>query len=110
MTPKEAIEILRDTPIDIRSARDDDIHTLYATAQMMAMDALKKQTAVEPEYKGDITDSRGRIIDDTWVWICPTCGKEYEMDCDDYHHCPECGQVIRQKGETDEGQGSKGRD
>ena len=42
MKPEEAIELLRDTPIDIRSTRDDDIHTLYATAQMMAMDALEE--------------------------------------------------------------------
>lgn len=40
MTREEAIELLRDTPIDIRSTREDDIHTLYATAQMMAIDAL----------------------------------------------------------------------
>ena len=31
MTREEAIELLRDTPIDIRSTREDDIHTLYAT-------------------------------------------------------------------------------
>ena len=41
MTVQEAIEILRDTPIDIRSTREDDIHTLYATAQGMAIEALK---------------------------------------------------------------------
>ena len=40
MTRQEAFEILRDTPIDIRSSREDDIHTLYATAQNMALDAL----------------------------------------------------------------------
>ena len=43
MKPKEAFEILRDTPIDIRSAREDDIHSLYATAQNMALDALQRQ-------------------------------------------------------------------
>ena len=41
MTVQEAIEILRDTPIDIRSTREDDIHTLYATAQGMAIEALQ---------------------------------------------------------------------
>ena len=40
MTVQEAIEILRDTPIDIRSTREDDIHTLYATALDMAIEAL----------------------------------------------------------------------
>ena len=43
MTTQEAIEILRDTPIDIRSTREDDIHTLYATAQGMAIEALSAQ-------------------------------------------------------------------
>ena len=43
MTKQEAIEILRDTPIDIRSTREDDIHTLYATAQGMAIEALQRR-------------------------------------------------------------------
>lgn len=42
MTKQEAIEILRDTPIDIRSTRKDDIHTLYATAQNMAIESLSR--------------------------------------------------------------------
>ena len=40
MTNEQAIEILRDTPIDIRSTREDDIYTLYAMAQNMAIEAL----------------------------------------------------------------------
>lgn len=47
MTNEQAIEILRDTPIDIRSTREDDIYTLYAMAQNMAIEALsnsQKQT------------------------------------------------------------------
>lgn len=40
-TPKDAAIILRDTPIDIRSARQDDIHTIYATAMMMAIEVLE---------------------------------------------------------------------
>ena len=50
MTYEEAFEILRDTPIDIRSAREDDIHTLYATAQKMALDAIKKQRDVDVSF------------------------------------------------------------
>ena len=54
MTREEAIELLRDTPIDIRSTREDDIHTLYATAQMMAISALRPITReqVEKVYPG----------------------------------------------------------
>ena len=46
MTREEAIKILRDTPIDIRSTREDDIHTLYATAQEMAIEALQAEPIV----------------------------------------------------------------
>lgn len=55
MTREEAIELLRDTPIDIRSTREDDIHTLYATAQMMAIDALRPITReqVEKVWRGE---------------------------------------------------------
>ena len=55
MTREEAIELLRDTPIDIRSTREDDIHTLYATAQMMAIDALRPVSLeqVEKVWRGE---------------------------------------------------------
>ena len=55
MTREEAIELLRDTPIDIRSTREDDIHTLYATAQMMAIDALRpvSREQVEKVWRGE---------------------------------------------------------
>lgn len=43
MTRQEAIEILRDTPIAISSSREDDICSLYAMAQNMAIEALKKE-------------------------------------------------------------------
>lgn len=50
MTREEAIKILRDTPIDIRSTREDDIHTLYATAQGMAIDALQADLVKHGEW------------------------------------------------------------
>lgn len=55
MTREESIELLRDTPIDIRSTREDDIHTLYATAQMMAIDALRpvSREQVEKVWRGE---------------------------------------------------------
>lgn len=46
MTNQEAIEILRDTPIDLRSSREDDVHTLYAKAQMLAIEALGKMDEI----------------------------------------------------------------
>lgn len=42
MTCEEAYKILRDTSIDIRS-KEDDIHTRYATAQLIALECIEKQ-------------------------------------------------------------------
>lgn len=103
MTVQEAIEILRDTPIDIRSTRDDDIHTLYATAQGMAIEALQRGlenvnadscsekpnrsdaisrqdakdrlTVLVNEIEGIFADIRERNVDDS---VCGLC----EYDCD----------------------------
>lgn len=54
--------------------------------------AVEKQKPKNPDYVGDGCDKDGKIIYDTW--ICPYCGERYEVDYDDYEHCPKCGQVI----------------
>ena len=77
MTSKEAIEILRDTPIDIRSTREDDIHTLYATAQKVALDALEK---VQEYEKLERTGKLIRMPD------CRKCKHAYRDDT----RCYEC--------------------
>ena len=61
MTREEAIKILRDTPIDIRSTREDDIHTLYATAQNMAIEALQ-QTAWIPVGEELPSEKDGQVL------------------------------------------------
>lgn len=53
--------------------------------------AMEKQTAKKPDYEGD-GYSDGHLVYDTW--ICPCCGKHYEVDYDDYDFCPACGQCI----------------
>lgn len=53
--------------------------------------AVEKETAKKPDYEGD-GYSDGHLVYDTW--ICPCCGKHYEVDYDDYDFCPECGQCI----------------
>ena len=57
----------------------------------MVIEALEKQVPKEPNYEGD-GYSDGELVYDTWV--CPNCGKYYEVDYDDYKYCPECGQAI----------------
>lgn len=85
MTKGEAIEILRDTPIDIRSTREDDIHTLYATAQNMAIEALS--TEAEPVIHG------WWIIEPGIGLKCSNCdfdiGNDLEIEYANY--CPYCG-------------------
>lgn len=53
---------------------------------------IDKETAKKPDYEGDGYDDNGEIIYDTW--ICPNCGKRYEVDYDDYDYCPNCGQKL----------------
>lgn len=53
--------------------------------------ALEKQIPQIPDYEGD-GYANGELIYDTWV--CPSCGRHYEIDYDHYVYCPECGQLI----------------
>lgn len=55
------------------------------------IDVMEKQIPKEPCYSGD-GYYNGEIVIDTWE--CPCCGKEYEVDYDDYEYCPNCGQHI----------------
>lgn len=54
-------------------------------------EAVEKQTAKKPDYEGD-GYSDGQLVYDTW--ICPCCGQHYEVDCDRYYYCQNCGQHI----------------
>ena len=87
MTNEQAIEILRDTPIDIRSTIEDDIHTLYAMAQNMAIEALKHTEDEEQfwseQYQDidDYPDTVGdaiRYLDGLRSEITNTGSYEYE--------------------------------
>ena len=57
----------------------------------LAINALEKQIPEIPDYEGD-GYSDGELVYDTW--ICPRCGRHYEIDYDHYVYCPECGQLI----------------
>lgn len=54
--------------------------------------AMEKQTPKRPDYEGD-GYADGQLVYDTW--ICPCCGKHYEVDYDNYDYCPYCGQKLR---------------
>lgn len=56
------------------------------------IEAREKQIPKKPTYDGDGYAPDGTLVYDTW--ICPCCGKRYEVDYDDYTYCPNCGQKI----------------
>ena len=87
MTREEAIEIIRDTPIDLRSTREDDIHTLYATAQMMAIDALSERP--KGRWIGEVIHTE--IGEEHAMQECSVCGKVRIVD----NFCPNCGADMR---------------
>ena len=87
MTREEAIEIIRDTPIDLRSTREDDIHTLYATAQMMAIEALQERPKgrwIQEIHTGLIGDTNE--YNDTYFFRCSICGRTV-FEKEPYCHC-----------------------
>lgn len=100
MTREEAIELLRDTPIDIRSTREDDIYTLYATAQMMAIDALRpvSREQVEKAWRGGWIAVREAGCDPIGGYKCSRCKAEAVLDCNDEfvldNFCPRCGAAM----------------
>lgn len=107
MTPEEAIEIIETTkglykPKAVQDAFNMAAQALKEVQQYREIgtvkecrDARNMQTPEAPEYEGNGCDKDGNIIYDTW--ICPNCGERYEVDYDDYEHCPKCGKAILQE-------------
>lgn len=56
------------------------------------LESREKQTPKNPDLEGDGYGDDGVLIYDTW--ICPCCGKRYEIDYEEYDYCPNCGQAI----------------
>lgn len=95
MTREEAIELLRDTPIDIRSTREDDIHTLYATAQMMAIDALRpvSRERIEKVWPGCHECSGCKLCIWNETKKCNDCKNRNSFrPLSDF--CPRCGKPL----------------
>lgn len=82
---KELIGMMSD---ERKGARD---YYLGDEDRELIAEALEKQIPKKPNYEGD-GYWNGELVYDTW--ICPGCGKDYEVDYDNYKYCPECGQAI----------------
>lgn len=52
----------------------------------------QKEIPQKPTFEGDGYAPDGTEVWDEW--ICPCCGSRYEVDYDEYDHCPNCGQRI----------------
>lgn len=103
-TPEEAIETIKSNmPTSgyqmLRESLDMAIIALKEIQQYREIgtveecrEAVEKQKPKTPDYEGD-GYADGYMVYDTW--ICPNCGKQYEVDYDDYDHCPKCGRAIR---------------
>lgn len=88
MTENEAVEAMQ---FDLKIG--GEIHSqVLRDAVDVAIQALEKQIPKKPTYEGDGYAPDGTLVYDTW--ICPCCGKRYEVDYDDYTYCPNCGQKI----------------
>lgn len=83
MTIDEAIKFAKENMLAYTSE--------MAEFKALAIEALEKQIPAVPDYEGD-GYADGELVYDTW--ICPNCGKYYEVYFDDYEYCPECGQAI----------------
>lgn len=83
MTINEAIKFAKENVLAYTSE--------MAEFKVLAIEALERQTPKIPNFEGD-GYADGELVYDTW--ICPCCGKEYEVDFDYYEYCPLCGQAI----------------
>lgn len=64
----------------------------YKCPHFLDISVLEKQIPKKPDLEGDGYDENGELIYDTW--ICPRCGKYYEVYYEEYEFCPKCGQAI----------------
>lgn len=78
-------------PIAIKALKEIQEYRAIGTVEecRAAMERLKSKT---PDIWGDGCDKKGNIIYD--MYSCPSCGKNYEIEGEQYNHCPECGQAI----------------
>ena len=84
MTTKEMIEILRYKADNIKTKIEPEFFNEVA-------DKLEKQVAKNPYLWGDGYYNGELIID---MYDCPNCERTYEIECDDYKYCPNCGQKL----------------
>ena len=87
---KDAEEVAFDFDRAIKALEEVQKYRAIGTVEE-CREAVEKQKAKKPDFEGD-GYADGNLVYDTW--ICPCCGKHYEVDYDDYDFCPNCGQKL----------------
>ena len=87
-TPEEALKAIEENAV-FKNGNID--YVALKKIFDVAISSLKKDIATHPDIEGD-GYADGHIVYDTW--ICPTCRRDYEMECQKYERCPHCGQLI----------------
>lgn len=103
---KEKQKILKSMPDTICFTREEAKSILEELERYRAIgtveechEAVEKQNAKTPYVWGD-GYSDGKPVYD--MYDCPDCGTSYEVDCDNYKYCPECGQRLNLRSCFDE--------
>lgn len=85
------IDDILDCDIHIDETLECELSTFDFEWLELSKKALEKQIPKKPCFEGD-GYADGKLVYDTW--ICPCCGKDYEVDYGKHKHCPECGQKL----------------
>ena len=70
---------------------DDAFCETYDKNLKVIQQLVSKARPTKPDVEGD-GYANDAIVYDTW--ICPNCGKRFEIDYDTYTYCPNCGQAL----------------
>lgn len=89
-TPKRCSDFFMSLDVAIKAIKEIQKYREIGTVEEFR-EAKGKQEAKKPDYEGD-GYADGNMVYDTW--ICPCCGERYEIDYEEYEHCPKCGQSI----------------
>lgn len=94
MKPEDALKNIGDwISEETRKRKYDKLTVIEISDSLITLkEAIEKQIPKKPQLEADGYDD-GELVYDTW--ICPECGKDYEIEYHDYKYCPECGQKIK---------------
>lgn len=93
---KHMLDMMADEPpenlTDERDIKEwEDEHKNIRETLETSLVAVEKQIEKKPDLWGD-GYADGVLVYD--MYDCPNCGKQYELDYEQYDYCPNCGQKL----------------